>query len=143
MSKLTKEGNLKPRELRYKINFLGIIPVGEAVLGAERIEEYNGQKYYHLNASVRSLKVFSKIFSAYAVLDSYIDMKEMNPAVFKQRVEISGKQAATIEITYDQKNNAMSTGGVRRQILPNTQDPLSAVFNIRRMNLENILFILI
>lgn len=136
ISRLIKKGNLKPGELRYKINLLGIIPVGEAVLEAERIDEYNGQKCYHLNASAQSLKGFSKIFSAYAVLESYIDMKQMNPVVFKQKVEISGKQNATLEITYDQKNNVMSTGGVKRQILPNTQDPLSVMLNFRRMDFD-------
>lgn len=136
--RLIKKGNLGPQELRYKINLLGIIPVGEAVLGVERIDEYNGQKYYHLNASAWSLKVFSKISSAYAVLDSYIDTKQMNPVVFRQKVGISGKQAATLEIIYDQKNNVMSTGGVKRQILPNTQDPLSAMFNLRRMDFDTV-----
>ena len=138
ISRLIKEVNLKPRELRYKINLLGIIPAGEAVFEAERIDEYNGQKYYHLKASAQSSKEFSKIFSAYAVLESYIDMKQMNPVVFKQKLEISGKQSSVLEIIYNQENNVMLVGGVKRQILPNTQDPLSAVLNFRRLNFDII-----
>jgi hypothetical protein len=138
LSRLIKEGNFKPGELRYKINFLGIIPAGEAVFEAGRIDEYNGKKYYHLNASAWSLKRFSKIFSAYAVLESYVDMKRMNPVVFKQELEISGKQHVSLEIIYDQENNVMLRGGVKRQILPNTQDPLSAMLNLRRMDFDTI-----
>ena len=138
ISRLIKKGDLAPGELRYKVNLLGIIPLGEAVFEAERIDEYNGQKYCYLNASAWSLKTFSKIFRAYAVLESYIDMKQMNPIIFKQRVDISGKESTIREITYDQKNNTMLSGGIKRQIPPNTQDPLSLMLNLRHMDFATI-----
>ena len=138
LSELIKKGDFVPGELRYQINLFGIIPVGEAVFEAEKIEEYNGQKYYHLNASAQSFKGLSRFFSAHAALESFVDMQQLSPVVFRQKVEISGKQPTLTEIAYDQKNNVMSIGGVKRQILPNTQEPLSVMLNFKRMNFDNI-----
>jgi hypothetical protein len=63
-------------------------------------------------------------------------MEQFNPIIFRQKLIISGKQDIDKEVTYDQKNGVMSLGGVKRKILTNTQDPLSAIFNVRRMDLD-------
>jgi len=137
-SGLDKKGDIKSGELRYRIYLFGILPVGEAVFGVEKIEQYKGQTVYHLNASAKSLNAFSKFFKGRAVLDSYIDIKQLTPLVFKEKIAISGKQGIDREITYDQKNGIMSIAGVKRQILPDTQDPLSAIFNLKRFNFDKI-----
>ncbi|MDD5155742.1 MAG: DUF3108 domain-containing protein, partial [Candidatus Omnitrophica bacterium] len=58
--------------------------------------------------------------------------------LFKQRVTMAGRQETVKEVYYDQDNGIMSISGVKRQILPDTQDPLSAIFNLRRMQLDKI-----
>lgn len=138
ISGLSKKGDIEPGELRYRIYLLGIIPIGEAVFGVEKSEQYQGEAVYHLSATAQSLNVFSKFFKGRAVLDSYIDIKQLTPLVFKEKIAISGKQDIDREITYDQKNGIMSIAGVKRQILPNTHDPLSATFNIRHLDLDKV-----
>jgi hypothetical protein len=138
ISGLTKKGDIGRGELRYRIYLLGILPVGEGVFAVEKIEQYQGQPVYHLSATAQSLNVFSKFFSGTATLDSYIDIKQLTPVVFKQKIAISGKQSVDREVTYDQKNGTMSKAGVKRQILSNTQDPLSAIFNIRHLDFDKV-----
>jgi hypothetical protein len=136
ISDLIKKGQIQEGQLRYKIYLFGVLPVGEAILGTKKIEDYNGQKVYHLNARAESLRFFSKFFSGHAILDSFIDISELNPILFKQKLTVTGKPDINKEVFYDQKEAIMSISGVKRQILPNTQDPLSAIFNLRRLDFD-------
>ena len=136
ISRLIKNKGIHTGQLRYRIYLLKVFPIGEAVFRTEGIEEYKGGKVYHLSATASSLSFFSKFFNAYAVIDSYIDMQQLNPILFKQKLVVTDKKDSYREVLYDQKNCIMSIEGVRRQILPNTQDPLSAVFNVRRMDFD-------
>lgn len=139
ISNLTKiNRGIHAGELKYRIYLLGVLPIGEAVFAAEKIDKYNGQSVYHLNATAKSLKIFSKIFSGYAILDSYVHRIRLSPVLFKQKLIILGKQDSEREVAYDQDNGTMSIAGIKRQIFVNTQDPLSAIFNIRRMDLDKI-----
>lgn len=135
--RLLRKGDIGTGDLKYRINLLGIIPVGEATFAYEKAEEHNGIKVYHLNASAGILKIFSKLFNGYAILDSYVDREKLSPVLFRQRVEAPGKENPSKEIFYDLKNLTMNLNGVVRQILPNTQDPLSAMFKLRHMDFDN------
>jgi len=132
---LIKNEGVKVGTLKYRIYFLGIIPIGEAIFSVGRLEEFEGQKVYHLNATAKSLSIFSKFFSSYAVLDSYIDIQQFNPILFKQKLVVTGKADVDTEVLYDQKNGIMSIAGIKRQIFPNTQDPLSVMFNLMHLDL--------
>lgn len=138
IAKLAKKGDLKAGELRYRIKFFGFLPLAEAIIGVEKIEDYKGQKVYHLSASAKTLKVVSKILSGEAVLDSFVDMQGLSPVAFKQRLRVSGKSDVDKEIIYDQKQGIMSIGDVHRQIPSGTQDPLSAIFSLRQMDFDKI-----
>jgi len=130
--------SIKTGQLRYRVYLLKIFPIGEAILGAEDVEEYKGQKVYHLNGTANNSRLFSHFFKAYATLDSYIEMQQLNPILFKQKLVVTGKPDLYREVFYDQTNHIMSIEGVRRQILPNTQDPLSLIFNIKHMDFNKI-----
>lgn len=136
ISQLSKKGPIKTGELKYKIYLFGIMPVGEASFKEVEIIDYQGKKVYHLAAEAHSLKFFEKLISGLAVLDSYVDPGQSSPLFFKQRIAISGRPEIISEIAYDPKGGIMTIGGVRRQILPDTQDPLSLMFNLRKANLE-------
>jgi len=140
ISGLSNNGNAHPSELRYKIHFAGVIPIGEAVLKINNkvAEEYQGHPVYHLTASAQSLNIFSQFFSSYAALDSYIDVQQFNPVLFRQKLIVKGQRGIEKEVSYDQKQGIMSMGGVRRQIFPDTQDPLSAIFNVRRLDFDKV-----
>jgi hypothetical protein len=137
ISKAIKNKNIVSGNLKFRVYLLGIIPIGEAIFESEKIEEYKGMKVYHLNASAHPLKLYSKLLKGYVVLDSYIDMQKLSPVLFKQKLESPGKENPNKEVFYDLKNNTMTLNGVVRQIYPNTQDPLSAVFNLKRMNFSS------
>jgi hypothetical protein len=134
ISRLAHKGQIRCGQLRYKIYLFGFLPVGESVFSSEKIEEYNGQKVYHLSATSNPLKIYAKFFKGYATLDSYVDIGTLNPVLFRQKLFSPGKESADKEVIYNQREATMSLRGVTRQILPNTQDPLSLIFNIRRMD---------
>lgn len=138
ISYLLKKGKIQSGDLLYRVSLYGIIPGGNAILAAEDIEEYEGRKVYHLNLNANPLKIYSGLFRGYAVLDSYVDIQTRNPILFKQKMVISEKEVRNKEVLYDEKNRIMTLEGVKRQILPNTREPLSVIFNIRHMNLDNI-----
>lgn len=138
ISYLLKKGKIQSGDFLYRISLYGIIPGGNAILAAEDIEEYAGKKVYHLNLNANPLRVYSGLFRGYAVLDCYVDIQTRNPILFKQKMVISEKEVRNKEVLYDQKNGIMTREGVKRQILPNTQDPLSLMFNLRHMDLDNI-----
>lgn len=133
---LTASGQIKSGELKYKIYALGIIPVAEAIFKKEAMEEYQGKKVYHLSARAGNLKFLEKIVSGSAQLDSYLDIQQLHPVAFNQRIAVSGKPEILREIAYDQDQGVMSMAGVRRQIPADTQDPLSLIFNLRKADLQ-------
>ena len=136
--RLIKERNIQTEQLRYKIYLFRIFPIGEAVLKSPEVTEYNGKKVYHLSASANNSRFFSRFVNVYAILDSYIDIQQLNPILFKQKLVVTDRKDIYREVLYDQGNHIMSIAGVRRQILPNTQDPLSAIFNVRRMDFDRV-----
>lgn len=129
------------KESKYIVSLFGIIPAGEAVFFNESLEDYaadNDSKIYHLSAAAKNLKIYSKFIQAAAALDSYLDTHSLNPYFFKQTLSISGKNDVIKEVSYDQENHIMTIAGERREIMPDTQDPLSAIFKIKRMDFSKI-----
>ena len=125
-------------ELRYIVYFLGIIPIGEAVFNPARIEEVMGKDAYYLKATAKTSRFFSKFFTAETFLDSFVDIRQLNPLLYRMKLTILGREDINEEIIYNQKDGFMSVSGVKRLILPNTQDPLSAMSNIMHMDFEKI-----
>lgn len=123
-------------ELTYKIYLFTVIPVAEAVFAREKTEELQGRKVYHLQASAATLKTFSWLFKGSATFDSYIDPADSAPLLFRQKINAGNKGVSEKEVAYDQKAGVMTIAGVKRQIPFGTQDPLSAIYNIRKMNLS-------
>lgn len=134
ISNLAKKGELHDGDLKYKIYFFGVLPVGQAVLKEKQLTEYKGETVFRLNAQAESLKIFSGIFSASADINSYVDRQTLNPVFFKQNLRIKGKDDIDKEVFYNQKESFMTIKGVKRQILPDTQDPLSTMLNFRNID---------
>jgi len=81
--------------------------------------------------------LIAPLFKAKANLDSYINPEDSNPALFKQDISIAGKDVINKkEVNYDQKQGFMTLEGVKREIMPNTQDPLSLMYNLRKLDFE-------
>lgn len=127
---------LEPRIMILRVNYLGFLPVGEAKLENKGEQILEGRKIYHLSAQASVLEFFSKFFNAKAQVNSYIDKEKMHTLKFTQTLIIPDKPKEEKEILYNQNDNVMELEGVRRQILPDTQDPLSAIFYIQHQNFE-------
>ncbi len=140
MSKLKKAEAISLGKLTYRVYFLGIFPVAQAEIDFGKKEVYQGKKVYHLSANAESLKIISNVFCASASLDSYVDAVDNNPLFFKQKIVVKGKSDVVKEAFYDQKNGIMTIRDVRREIPPDTQDALSAIFNLRRMDFNQVKF---
>lgn len=138
IARVFKEGGLAAGNLKYRIYFLGLIPIGEAELTAPEVKDYAGRKVYHLKGRADTLKFYSGFYQADAEVDSYVDIKTLNPFLFKQRLSVLGKGDIHKEASYDQENGIMTIAGVKRQIFPDTQDPLSAMFRIKQMNFAQV-----
>ncbi len=138
LSRLPPNSLERVGDLKYRINFLNVLPTGEATLCAEKTEEYKGKIVYHSRAHAETSGLVYKFFPAKAMLDSYVDTQDNNPLLFKQKLIVSGKTDVEKEIFYDQKANIMSIGGVKRSILPDTQDPLSAMLRLSKMDFNKI-----
>lgn len=134
---LSKKGEIHPGNLTYRIYLLGIIPVGDAVfLDAQMTAEQAGRRLYFLRARAKTSKYLSLFFIASAEFDSYINTSKLTPEVFRQKLSISGKADIEQEAFYDQKNNVMEISGIKRQILPQTHDPLSLVYYLSHRDLS-------
>ena len=129
-----KTKKMEAGQLRYVVNFLGIIPVGEAVVSNNGLTDYKGVRVYHLSAYTQNLKIYHGLRKVSAALDSYIDAQDFNSLFFSQRLSVSGRPDAYKEISYDQKAGVIEVAGLKRQMPYGTQDPLSVIFNLRRMD---------
>ncbi len=138
VSSLAGKTNVQAKELIYRVNLFGVLPVADAILKVERLEEYNGQKVYHLSATADSLRWYTKMYNAYAILDSYADINTHDPILFRQKAVIANEKVINKEVYYDQKNGIMTLNNIRRQIPPHTQDPLSLLFNIMHMDFDRV-----
>jgi len=129
---LSASGNI----LVFRVNYQGLIPAGQAKLENKGEELYQDKKVCHLSVKIYPFDFCSKIFNAQAQADSYIDTAKLHTLKFKQCLILPNKPKDEKEVLYDQDKTFMQLKGVRRQILPDTQDPLSAIFYIRHQNLK-------
>jgi len=138
VSSLAGKINAGAKELIYRVNLFGILPVADAIFKVDEMQNYNGQQVYHLSATANSLKWFAKMFNAHAILDSYVDTDTHDPILFRQKTVIANEKVINKEVYYDQKNGIMTLNNIRRQIPPHTQDPLSLLFNTMHMDFDKI-----
>ncbi len=130
--KLSADSNI----FAFRVNFQGLIPAGHAILENKGEESYQGKKVYHLSARANPLAFYTKIFNVQAKVDSYVDVDKLYTLRFTQTLSLPNKPRDEKVVLYDQDKNVMELRGVKRQILPATQDPLSAIFYLRHQDLE-------
>lgn len=125
-------------ELKFGIDLFGVFPVGEAVIMPQGKELYQAKEAYHLSAFAKSTDWLSPFFSGRAAVDSYLDVRSLEPLMFREKVIIKNKPDKVKEVIYDQRNQVMTIEGQRRHILAGTHDPLSAIAYIRRMDFDRV-----
>ncbi len=125
------------KELVYKVYLFGAFPAGEALIADKGLDRLDGQDVYHLSALAKGTELISKIYPFEAALDAYLDPGTFLPLSFKQTLKTKDKETAK-EVSYDQKNGIMLIAGVKRNILSETYEPLSALYKLRRLDLNSI-----
>jgi hypothetical protein len=136
IKKVFKSGEFSSQVLKYRIYVFGIFPVGEANFYKAKVEKVNEKDLLHIKGTAKTSNMIAPFFKSEATLDSYIDLINFNPVLFKQKLVISDKPNQDKEIIYKQKQGFMILEGSKRQICSNTQDPLSLVFNLGRMDFD-------
>lgn len=122
--------------LVFTVDFQGIIPAGRGRVTNMGLEPYQNKKAYHLTARAYPLDIYKKFIHVQAAIDSYVDPDKLSTLKFKQSILLPNNTRQDKEILYDQAKNIMELSGVKRQIFPNTQDPLSVMFYIQHQKLE-------
>jgi len=138
ISRVVERSKVSHGELKFRIDLFGVFPVGEAVIMARDKELYQAKEAYHLSAFAKTPDWLSSFFSSRAAVDSYLDVRTLEPLMFREKVIIKNKPDKVKEVIYDQKNQVMSIEGERRHILAGTHDPLSAIAYIRRMDFDRV-----
>ena len=123
------------KQLVYEVYFLGVFPVGRAVLRDEGLTKLEGSNFYHLSAQAGVESLILKIYPFSANIDSYLNPETFLPIVFRQNIQTKDKELKK-EVRYNQINNVMEIGGEKRTIFPETYEPLSALRKLRRMDLD-------
>lgn len=127
----------EPRKTVFRVNFLGFSPFGGiAEINNVGVEAYDGNSVYHLSAQARTEGFISMFFNPKADADTYIDKDNLYSLKFTQVLTLPDKPPEAKEVLYDQKNNIMELKGIKRQILPGTQDPLSAIFYLQHQDFK-------
>lgn len=135
LKKLIKEDKLNSPNTTLRLDYLLVIPVGEASFSNLGKEKFKKEDLIHVRAEAKTFDYVKSIFHARATVDSYIDPKELHSVYFLQHLEIINKPDENKEISYDQKRHIMTYIGPRgkeeRVIDEHAQDPLSAFFYIQ------------
>ncbi|MDP2943867.1 MAG: DUF3108 domain-containing protein [Candidatus Omnitrophota bacterium] len=119
------------KELVFLVKYFGIIPIGKAKIRVDGSTRYEGRDVYKLVAEAETSNFASIFYQAKARIESYMDKNKFYSLRYKEELFLPDKEVETKEIIYDQENLIMTRGNFKRKILPNTQDPLSAIFYLR------------
>ncbi len=135
---VSKKGPIPPdsRRLIYAVKFLGILPVGKAIIYSPQEVIYKDKAVDYLCAKVSPYPYLAKVFKFKAQIDSFIAKDTGLPVLFRQKIEVEGKKSDNKEVFYDQERRIMSLRQEERVILPNTYEPLSAILYLRKADLN-------
>jgi hypothetical protein len=124
-----------PKSITFNANFFGCLTLAEAELRYGQEEPYQGKTAYHLEAEARTIKLISRLYQVQVKVDSLIDKNKLHSLRFTQILVATDKPQDERIVFYDQENNIMELRGVQRNILPDTQDPLSAMYYLQNQDL--------
>ncbi|MGE4357547.1 MAG: DUF3108 domain-containing protein [Candidatus Omnitrophota bacterium] len=123
--------------LRYKIKYMGILPIGTIEFKVDKIyDEIDKQKYKFLLTGVTE-NLLRPIFWARFKAESLWDAKDMCSIEYKEELERKGREKRTKILIFDQVNHVLTNiHGHKIKIFPYCQDPLSLFYYIRKLELQ-------
>lgn len=126
----------KSETLTYSAKFLYIIPLGSAVMKIKPADHAAG-KVYLITCEAKTAKWISLLFKAEAVVNSYVDRKNLYPYSFEQILKVAGKPDDIRRAAYDRENNIMEAEGKGSKKVPSdVRDPISAIYYLRTQELK-------
>ncbi len=130
------ENSFSAKRLYYTIYLFGFFPVGQAVISDDGLMRDDGQNLYKLSALAKAVGIIAKVYSFNASINSYLEPNTFLPLFYKQEIKTPDKTLAR-EIYYNQVKNTIKMMGEERAIFADTYEPLSAMFWLRRTDLES------
>lgn len=127
----------KGEKMAYSVTFLHCLPLGSAVMEVRDVTTYGGSKAYLVTCQAQTTKWIGLFFKAQAVLNSYIDAKNLYPYKFEQILKVAGRPDDIRRATYDRLNNIMDAEGKGKKKVPvDVRDPISAIYYLRKQDLH-------
>ncbi len=142
-SKLFKRLPVFPERLTYQI-FLGVVPVGQATLEAERLVNFNGRPAYHIVSRAESNRFCDAFYKVRDLNESWIDARRLSSLGYSKNLR-EGRFFRDEWAVYDlnkrrfvaRLTNRDAAYKVFRGTIPaNVQDILSSLYYIRAQKLE-------
>ena len=124
-----------PGELmEFSIDY-GKINAGGGTLECLGVTTYRGRRVYHIESKAHSNRFFTAFYKVRDKVVSYIDVETLCSLYFHKRLR-EGDYKKTVEISFDHDGNvARYADGRSFEILPGTQDVLSAFYYVRNLDL--------
>ena len=114
----------------------GAIRAGDALMQVESVENVAGRPCYRLVSKAESNSFFSLFFKVRDRVDSFMDVEELVSRRFsKNTLEGKHKDNFTIDLDHG-SGTARYSDGAELELLPCSQDILSAFYYVRTVDLE-------
>ena len=121
-------------ELNFAVKY-GMVRAGDARLAVEGYEMVDGDPAYRLVSTARSSRFFSTFFKVNDRIESLWSVEQRVPIRFEKRIREGGySKDETVEFDH-QKGVAVYGNTEEKEILPGTQDILSAFYFVRNHRL--------
>jgi hypothetical protein len=117
-------------ELNFAVKY-GMVRAGDAKLAVEGFEVVDGEPAYRLVSTARSSRFFSTFFKVDDRIESLWSIEKRVPIRFEKHIR-EGKYSKDESIDFDHQNGvAVYDDNEEKEILPGTQDILSAFYYVR------------
>jgi hypothetical protein len=122
-------------ELRFAVKY-GVVRAGDAGLAVEALETVDGEPALRLVSTARSSRFFSTFFEVKDRVESLWSVSRRLPIRFEKHIREGGYRRETV-LRFDHATNTVVDGkGKQNEILPGSQDVLSAFYFVRTQALE-------
>ncbi len=127
--------------LRYKMSYSGFLRAGTAILEVDE-KDLNGKKVYHTKGSGWTSGMIKWFFKVNDVYESYFDINEVKPYVFKRKINEGGYKKHRIT-NFDYNTNKAYIQDFENQkdttvAFSNVQDMLSSFYYLRNQDVEHM-----
>ncbi|WP_299062596.1 DUF3108 domain-containing protein [uncultured Polaribacter sp.] len=127
--------------LRYKMSYSGFLRAGTAILEVDE-KDLNGKKVYHTKGSGWTSGMIKWFFKVDDVYESYFDINEVKPYVFKRKINEGGYKKHRIT-NFDYNTNKAYIQDFENQkdttvAFSNVQDMLSSFYYLRNQDVEHM-----